>query len=73
VPDSPFDLVRPPGFEGVVNSGQQDLFWGELVVGFISDDFFEPCRDVRDPKLAELFVVGAGECHRSSSFPPWLS
>jgi hypothetical protein len=72
--DQLLDLVRPPGFDCVIDGGQEKLLGSEVVVGLVGDEFLEPGRDMGDAQGTELVVVDAGEDHRPTSCSPscWL-
>ena len=60
------EFIDPVGLalvEGVVDGGEEDLLWGELVVGLVADQFVETGGQVRDAQVAELLVVDL-ECKK---------
>lgn len=46
--DQPADPVGASGIKGVSGGGEEQLFGGQVVVGFISNEFFKPCCEVGD-------------------------
>lgn len=69
-PDEPVGPVGPTLFEGVVHGGEDDLVGGELVVGFVGNQFLEPYGQVRDAQGPELLMVDAGEHQPCTPWPP---
>src|SRR5690625_5255246 len=59
--DELVDPVGSPLVQGVVYGSQKDLLRGELIVGLIGDELFEPGSDVGHPQRPELLVLSSRE------------
>ena len=65
--DQPRHPVFASEFERVICRREKQLLGGEVIIRFVSDECFEPRRQMRYAQLTELVIVICGE-HSSPPF-----